>query len=415
MRNITSVKSDCCGCEVCLNICPKSAITMNTDENGFKYPVVADKSKCTNCGLCLKSCPVLKEETHNTIKPKCFAIMSDTKIRLNSTSGGVFFELAKHFIDTNGYVCSAIWDKCWNVNHIVSNNIKDIQKMMGSKYLQSDIKNCYQEIKILLEDNKNVLFTGTPCQVSGLKSFLKKDFNNLYCVDIVCHGVPSSAVFKKYLDKKLKQDEIIEKISFREKTPCWNPYSLLVKTNKNTYLTNKKEDEYLRAFIAGLSIRESCGNCKFANINRMGDITLGDFWGIWEYKKSFNDNKGTSLVLVNTNKGEKLLQSTSKSYKLFEKAPINIAKKHNKNLNKSSILHPQRDKFFELIKNTSIKEAVSICLDNKCDCMITNLWRTVNYGAVLTCYGVQCLLESFSLKLTKSLSNIYVLKDVMHS
>lgn len=385
-------KNKCSGCNACYNICPVNAISMLEDKEGFKYPII-DDTKCTKCGLCAKTCPINNTKFENNENPKCYAYMAKDDIRKDSASGGAFAHLAYHFIKNDGYVCGAVYTQDWSVEHIVSNKIEDILRMQSSKYLQSDTKSCYKEIKQILEDGKKVLFSGTPCQVAGLKAFLRKDYENLYCLDLVCHGVPSPKVFKKYLDE-IYGLENVKKYNFRSKEPNgWSCCCCCETTTGKKFYKDKKEDEFYIPFLKNLLLRTCCGNCKFNKLPRQGDLSIGDFWGINEYSKKLNDKKGTSVILANNEKAPYLINILKNNSKLLQEVLLKYALPKNHNITTSSLIHKNRDMFFKNIDKFSYKDNLEYSLGDKCDCMILNLWPSVNYGAMLTCYGVQCLLE----------------------
>lgn len=390
MSNILNIKKDSCtGCGACSNICPHGAIKMIENDEGFLYPTV-DSSKCTNCNLCLNICPAYSPDYYNNISKDCYAYMANDEERLNSSSGAVFPVLAKHFINNGDYVAGAIWDEDWSVKHVVSNKPDDIEKMRSSKYLQSKIGNVYKEIQSILKMNKKVLFTGTPCQVAGLKKYLQKDYNNLYCIDIICHGVPSYAVFKKYLEEHYNVDNI-KNINFRDKKANgWGNFLRIDFKENLSKVVRWNYDSYYSLFSKNVSLRKSCGDCQFNKLPRQGDLTMADFWSV---DNRFHDKKGTSLVIINNSKGEFLLDILRKNAKLLEKQPIEAAFKGNPNLISSSILHKDRDKFFKEKQSKNIDELKSYYLDDYCECMVLNFWSALNYGAILTCFGVQCLLE----------------------
>ncbi len=390
MNNIKSkINNICTGCSACFNACPQSAITMRENNEGFNEPVI-NENKCTDCGLCAKICPVLNSKYENNKNPDCYAFMATDEIRANSASGGAFPVLAYEFVKNGGYVSGAIWDKDWSVKHIVSNKINDIEKMRSSKYLQSNVGNCYKEIKDLLLDNKKVLFTGTPCQVAGIKAYLNKDYSNLYCVDIVCHGVPSFKVFKKYLEENYKTDEI-KHIDFRKKEPNgWGSAILYIESNCKKYRIPWKKDAYYTLFLKNLTLRKSCTDCKFSKLPRQGDVTIGDFWGINE---RYNDKLGTSVVTINNSKGRFLFKILNKNSKLCIRQKLKNACSSNYNLIKSSTINKERDNFYKTLDEMTINDAKQKYIDGKCDCMILNFWSAINYGAILTCFGVQCLCE----------------------
>lgn len=276
--------------------------------------------------------------------------------------------------------------------------------MKNSKYLQSNMGNCYSETKRLLNDNKLVLFTGTPCQIAGLKSFLKRDYENLYCIDIICHGVPSPKVFQKYIKETIEDNnEKWINTNFRSKENGWSYDLLTTHTTTNKIIKNKaNSDLFRRGFLRNLYLRETCTNCKFQTIPRQGDITIGDFWKIWEYDSSLDDKKGTSVILLNNKKGEILLDKLKPNAKQIKEVPLEYAIKGNPCLISSSKEHKDRKLFFEQFNKRSLKENIEICLDDKIDYLIVNLWDSLfNYGAILTAYAMQELVKSlgFSAKL----------------
>ena len=323
-------KNKCCGCHACMNICPKNAITMKDDEKGFKYPVI-DQKKCIDCGMCKKSCPVLnnKENEHMVEAYACYNTNLDE--RLNSSSGGIFVLLAKQIIKRNGVVFGASFDKNFNVIHSFVKNEKDLYKFMGSKYTQSNIGDTYKKVKDFLEQDKYVLFTGTPCQIEGLKSYLKKDYKKLYTQDIICHGVPSPKVWQKYLDyQKSVKGEKIKSISFRNKDSGWSLFRMKISFATKVYSVKNSKDLFMRTFLSNICLRDSCYNCSFKKKYRISDITLADYWGINSIHPEFNDDKGVSLLIVNSDKGRKLFDNIKGSIKYiktdFDKAiDINIA------------------------------------------------------------------------------------------
>lgn len=391
MLNIVDRKL-CSGCGACYNLCPVNAISMVEDNEGFKYPVI-DEEKCTNCGLCTKSCPVANPKYENEKEPKCFAYMANDEIRKNSASGGAFAQLANLFIQDGGYVVGVVYTKDWGAEHIVSNKVEDIARMQSSKYFQSDMTQCYKQIKQILEEDKKVLFSGTPCQVAGLKAFLRKDYDDLYCLDLICHGVPSRKVFKKYLDETYGQENVKE-YNFRSKEKNgWGSTTRVAFKDERIIDIDKFEDKYYEIFIKNIISRKSCSFCPFSKIQRQGDLSIGDFWGINDYNKKFNDKKGTSVILCNNNKGSYLLNLLGNSSKLLKETPLKYALNKNPNIYKASTIHKNRDLFYKNIDKMSFSDNYESVLGNKADCMILNLWPCVNYGASLTCYGVQCLAE----------------------
>ena len=282
--NITS-KEDCCGCTACANICPKDAITMKQDKEGFLYPSI-DKEKCIDCGICKKICPVLNKQSFKDFNQKAYLFQNKNEdIRKDSTSGGFFSSIAEYVISKNGVVIGASFDNNWKVEHTAATKLEDLNKFRKSKYVQSDLREIFKNIKEYLNNNKMVCFSGTPCQVAGLKSFLQKDYENLILVDIMCHSVPSPLYFEKYKEyilNKMKAKKIFN-INFRDKSKYGYKYSMMtVETDNGTYSEGIDTDPYLRAFFKDYSVRPSCYNCKFKTQKRVSDITIWDCFNINE-------------------------------------------------------------------------------------------------------------------------------------
>ena len=386
-ENITKVESkDCCGCGACFNICPTNAITMQENDEGFLAPVI-DKTKCTNCGLCVKACPSLNVKYENTATPECYAAMGDYDLRMKSSSGGMFTLLAEYILDKGGYVCGAAFDENWDVHHIIVDNKDDLEKLRGSKYVQSNTKDCYKKIKKLLNDDKYVLFSGCPCQVAGLYSFLGKNYENLFTVDILCHGAPSPGVWQKYLNETFDKNNI-QKINFRDKNKIgWSCSHCTISTKNGEDIIT---EDFTKLFHASINLRKSCYDCDFSKKPRPADITIGDFWGIHNYISELNVDKGISLVLINNQKGKFLFNEISDkvTYK-----NISLSENYNNGHQKIGLkMHPKRSKFFQLVNKYSYKQAENI-IHNKYDvCLITTFYAE-NYGAILVAYAVNKIIE----------------------
>lgn len=392
--------NSCTGCGACYNVCPHNAITMVEDSEGFLYPQI-DSNLCQNCGLCEKRCPVNNPAYKNNENPSCYAAAADDNLRKDSSSGAIFPVIAKRIIEQKGYVCGVAYITETNsLEHIIVDNMEDLNKLKSSKYFQSDTKICYTEIEKLLKDDKLVLFSGTPCQVAGLYAYLKKDYDNLLTIDLVCHGVPSPMVYKKYLSElQLDTDEKVLNTNFRDKVNGWSSYLITITTTKCILSKPAREDVFMQAFLSDVCLRRSCHECRFAKIPRQADITLGDFWKINKYDRRLNDGKGTSLILTNSEKGENIIDEIRKELKIFKKAPIGIAKRGNPRLYSSNAKNTEnRTLFFDLLKEKSLKEAVDICVQDKCDYLLVNFWWSANnYGAVLTAYALQQFIGEFGL------------------
>lgn len=314
-------KSQCCGCTACSSICPKKAIVMKQDEEGFVYPII-DKSKCVNCGLCDKVCPVKNAKENNKNQHAYIFQNSNDEIRRESTSGGAFTAIAEYVIKNNGIIYGAIFDENYKVIHTGIDNKEELYKFRNSKYVQSEICNCYPEIKEHLDNGKMVCFSGTSCQVEGLKNYLMKDYENLILVDVVCRAVPSPLIWKKYLKLRQKEYKNIEKIMFRDKYYGYK-YSNLSIYNKNNdkkqeYHKGVDSDPYLRAFFTNICDRPSCYECKFKKLHRESDITIWDCFDVEKYNKEFDDDKGTNRILTHTEKGDKIIKELAKNNKSQE-------------------------------------------------------------------------------------------------
>ncbi|MCQ2471002.1 MAG: Coenzyme F420 hydrogenase/dehydrogenase, beta subunit C-terminal domain [Clostridia bacterium] len=360
-----NLKQHCSGCGSCVQACTKKAITFKTDDDGFTYPLV-DKDKCISCGRCYAVCPfdgadkISQNQKFYAVKSKSSSVIKD------SSSGGAFYEIAKAFCDENYVVFGAEMCDNLKVRHSFIDDFSHISKLQKSKYVQSDINNSFEKVKEFLKENKKVLFSGTPCQIAGLRKFLGKDYDNLLAVDIVCHGVPNQQLFDKYI-KELSESlgQEISSFTFRnkknfEKKSC-NQKTVLIKTNKGKSIVKEVlQCEYLAAFHEAMFYRPSCYECPFASTERVGDITLADFWGAEKFYSSFDDGKGVSLVIANTEKGSELLTKTEI---LFVETDKERAVANNAQLKRPVELHKNRDKFFELNREKSFCESVKECMD----------------------------------------------------
>jgi acetyltransferase-like isoleucine patch superfamily enzyme/coenzyme F420-reducing hydrogenase beta subunit len=301
-------KEDCCGCNACVVACPKECISMKTDKEGFWYPEV-NLSVCVDCKLCEKVCPILtKNETVKRFEtPKVFAAYNvKHAIRLDSTSGGIFSALADYMFDKGGYVGGAIYNEDHSVSHIVTSDRILLEQMRSSKYLQSFTDKLYPEINRLLTAGEKVLVCATPCQISGLYNFLNKDYENLITCDFICRGVNSPKVFKKYIEMLEQQyHSKAVKIKFKNKTFGWHRFSTKVDfVNGKSYIKDRYHDLFMIGYLqSGNFARPSCYTCQFKGFPQKADITLGDFWGIENIDPSMDQDYGTSLVMVNTDKG----------------------------------------------------------------------------------------------------------------
>ena len=351
-------KSKCCGCGACYNACPANAITMKEDEYGFKYPKI-DSARCTNCGLCERVCPILKTTIQSKEVLKAYAAyMKNEEIRKQSSSGGIFTLLAEYIIKQNGVVFGAQFDESYKVIHSDVDNIHDLGKFRGSKYVQSDILESYKKVKKLLDENRKVLFTGTPCQIEGLKSFLKREYENLYTQDIICHGVPSPLVWEKYKEfRKSIDGKSPVKIDFRNKDTGWKMFNMKFDYDKFSYFQNQRNDLFMQAFLKNTCLRDSCYSCAFKNENKVSDITLGDYWGIQNVHPEMDDDKGTSAIIINSSKGQELFEAIKQDLVWKETEYENI-QKYNSALVKSAQKDPNRKNFFKNLDKKPFDELV---------------------------------------------------------
>lgn len=349
--------ADCVGCTACVNACPKHSITMQSDAAGFCYPVV-DSKLCVECGLCRNVCPV-KQPAASSPKPiRAFgAVNRREEQRLDSSSGGVFSLLAEYILDQGGVVFGAAFsDDFKSVNHIAVQSGDDLDKLRGSKYLQSQIGNAYAETAAFLKQGRCVLFTGTPCQIGGLRAFLGRDYDQLYTQSIACHGVCSPMVWKQYaIFREKSAGAPLSGVSFRKKTPSWKCYSLeMTFENGTKYVRRATEDEYLRCFLRDLTLRPSCFQCQFKGEQDKSDITLADFWGIGQVLPKLDDGKGTSLVLTRTEKGQYLLNACKVGMKV-EAADYIEAIRENSAMVQSAKMPKKRSRFMEEIENQPVE------------------------------------------------------------
>ncbi|MGC3978508.1 MAG: Coenzyme F420 hydrogenase/dehydrogenase, beta subunit C-terminal domain [Paludibacteraceae bacterium] len=329
---------DCTGCYACFNACNHQAIEMIKNHEGFFYPSI-NNDKCTECGLCEKKCPVL----HPVIRSSDFeqygyaCWSNDKNIRRKSSSGGFFSEAANVILKQGGVVVGAGFDKNFVLKHSMIDQAEDLESLRGSKYVQSQMNDIFYNIKHHLKENRTVLFTGTPCQVAGLYSYLGKREEHLYTLDLICHGVPSGAVFDKY--KKWLEEKHQAKLTdyqFRDKRRSWMWYNIKARfSSGDTYIGGWFNDPFLRIFLRDNVLRECCYSCKYANMNRIGDITIADYWGFkTKNNKDKNTDEGISLALINNLKGEALFERCKTSLTFFRREKGEISKSQ-KNLSSS--------------------------------------------------------------------------------
>ena len=355
-------KHECNGCFACFNKCPVNCIIMADDNEGFCYPQT-NTNACVGCDNCYKVCPIINEAIVSNTPTAFAAYHMNINVRMQSSSGGVFTAIAEYVIRNNGIVFGACFDSNFNVIHDCVETIDDLYIFRGSKYVQSKIGNVYQKIGVFLEQKKLVLFTGTPCQIAGLKLYLQNESELLITQDIICHGVPSPKVWQKYLEQFAINDRI-QSIAFRSKDTGWARFNMKITTTRQEYMRDLTRDDFLKAFLSDLCLRPSCHHCKFKGLNRESDVTLADFWGVEVLLPDMNDDKGISLVLINSEKGHKLFNNVNNSL-ICKPVDILEATKYNKAATQSIPLPEKRQYFFEHLNELPFNSLVEKCTKEK--------------------------------------------------
>lgn len=356
MINITDT-TQCCGCQACVNSCPKNCISMQADNEGFLYPHV-DKTACVSCGLCEKVCPILHKPQTSAVLATYAAKHTSADVKCKSSSGGIFTALAEVILKEGGAVFGAAFDKAWNIVHAYVEKPEDLDKLRRSKYVQSDIGKTYQQAKTFLEQGRNVLFTGTPCQIAGLRNYLGKEYENLLTAELFCHGVPSPAVWQKFLAENTQKDKIAS-IDFRDKYFGWDASFLRINYKDGKYLPRLpfylkplgkwNRGLLLRTFykltfyISNLYERPSCHQCAFKGFEKMADFTMGDLWGVQTTYPAQYDKQGVSVLLVNTSKAQDLFTKLDLQTTLID---VQKVTQYNPYLLTSVKPHPKRAEFF---------------------------------------------------------------------
>jgi len=348
-------KQECYGCSACYNICPTRCISMMPDEEGFLHPVI-DQTKCIDCKTCVSVCQVHNNMIGRSDKQKYYAVKNNDAVRINSSSGGIFTAISDYVLTSSGVVVGATMNSDFTVYHIVTNDIDGRNLLRGTKYVQSDLKEIFSEIREMLTKGKKVLFVGTPCQVEGLNLFLRNRYTNLITCDLVCHGASSPKVFKsfiEYIQKKAKAKLL--QFNFRDKELGWRGYRVSAKYENKKI----KNALWLRSFNYLFSQnyinRPSCSRCKHVSYNRCSDITIGDYWGIERYYPEFEDRLGVSLIMTNTEKGEKLYQNVSQGLVQIE---IKREEAKQNSLSRLPKSNKQREAFWTDYQQLPYKEVI---------------------------------------------------------
>ena len=427
MKNSTikSVSEErCTGCGACNNICPNDAISMKYNDEGFIYPNI-NEEMCIECGECVAVCPEIdfeKTESYRHNRGKSYAVMASDDIRWVSSSGGMFSLLANYVLNSEGIVFGAAYtDDYLSVSHIGVDSKSELYKLRSSKYVQSDICKTYRQVKYALSKNQKVLFSGCPCQIAGLYRYLGNDNKNLITADVVCHAANSTSAYSSFV-LEIAQGRKIKEVDFRKK----EHYGWI--TNVNIYFEDgskyiehpdKSKAKWYIGFLRGIINRKCCYSCHYTQLKRMADFTLGDFWKVTQLNKKWSDGKGTSLVLVNSSKGERIFDILMAEMKLCEEAQFdeNFAHKSNGQLVRPTKKHPGREVFFASLQekgfHVSLQDALKVAENplpdtktpdlkvnnsgKQYDIGLTGYWWPTNYGSVATYYALYRVIESMGL------------------
>lgn len=358
---------DCTGCLACVDACTSECIQVVPDAYGFWYPEI-QTDRCIDCKKCEKVCPLINLSGNNEndpVNPEALAgYIKSNEIRAKSSSGGIFTALALKILESDGVVVGAAFDAILNVSHIIIESEDDLFKLRGSKYVQSNVLGCYKKVRALLQKGVTVLFSGTPCQIAAMQGYLGKAYENLVLLDIVCHGVPSCAVWQEYLNWQARRHgSQPTNANFRDKSSGWEKFSLSLSFQNGTeYKRRLDEDAYMKAFLQNLCLRKSCYQCRYKTKQRLSDLTIGDLWGINEIAPELNDDSGISVVFIQSKKGRRLLDSINRSVHLVNiNSELSIEK--NGAMTHSVYKPPMREYFFRKLGTVDFDKLVVKCLD----------------------------------------------------
>lgn len=370
----------CCGCGTCAAVCPTGAITMEYDGEGFRYPNV-DNRRCVACHRCESVCPAAEPPREGALPRALAAQNREEAQRRESSSGGVFTALALDTLKAGGIVCAAAYTDDFTVRHTLAETAEAVAAQRGAKYAQSEAEHCFPAIREALDAGRPVLFVGTPCQTAALAAFLGDNREKLLLVDMVCHGVPSPGVWRSYLQWRRQGDAggaNICYVNLRDKSTGWSRYRYSVRIryeNGREYTAPQGEDPFLRGFVGNLYLRPSCESCPFRDTRRRADLTLGDYWGIWEQNPAMDDDRGTSLVLLHTPRGEAAWERIAPGFRWAEAAyPQAVAR--NPSAREPSPPHAARQRFFRGLDGQKNPAAwIEKCLTVPRDGMLRRLWK----------------------------------------
>lgn len=360
-------KNKCTGCQMCAEICPTHAIEYQSNEEGFWYPIV-NEQKCIHCKKCIKICPSLNKQIADKEEPKVYKVwIKDKEIRLKSTSGGVYYAFAQHILKNGGYIVGSIYEEGYkSARHIISNSIEDLEKVMGSKYFQSNLEGIYTETKKILDTGKIVLFCGAPCQCAAIQKFLGKSYDNLITLDFICRGINSPKAFRKYIEElEENYQSEVEYVRLKSKKTGWTSLATFVKfKNGKEYHKDRTQDLWIKGYIQGnLYMRRNCQECLYKEIPRISDLTMGDFWGIKD--QSENDMFcGISVLLVNSKKGMELFEKIQSEIS-YEERTLEEATNGNPCILNNAKAGKNREKFFTMLDRYGFAISVKKCSREK--------------------------------------------------
>ena len=408
LEKLKDNKRFCTGCGACESICPVDAIRMLPDEEGFFVPVI-DDNICISCKLCEKVCPQLGVEQKNNPEPRCYAVRAGDDVVKRSASGGAFTILAEFVFENRGYVCGAAYDDDFRgVSLIMISSPDDMYKLRGSKYVYAKHGNIYKEVEDKLSNDEWVLFSGTPCQVAGLNNYLKKNYNKLLTVDILCGGVPSEKIFRLYIEE-IANGRKPSSVNFRPKEYGWHYSGIKTEFEDGTvHIVHSVRDPYLRGFMNWLYVGNACADCSFATTPRQGDFTIGDFWNIDKYDDELEYDDGVSCLLLNSKKSEDILEKIINKFSLIRNIPLSFLRRYNR-LQTFRAHSLARSRFFSLIdRGFSFEKATKESLGWKFDIALTGCWTVNNYGGSITYYAFYNVLKDmgYTVLMTEKRMNI---------
>jgi len=384
--------NQCCGCSACFAACPKAAIVMQPDKEGFLRPQIST-DKCVDCKLCEKACPVLNRPMPRRPLAVYAAKAKDDALRMQSSSGGIFSLLARQVFAKGGIVYgAAIRKDDLMVYHCSAENEEELSRLRGSKYVQSEMGDTYRQVKEQLAAGRFVMFTGTPCQIAGLRAYLGREYDNLLCVDVICHAAPSPLAWQKYLEARAAEikgrgsapAEVFDyrRISFRRKNCGWKRYALsLGYASDKAYLGYLGEDLFLRGFLSELYNRSSCYHCSFRDLRSGSDLTIADYWGVAKKFPGMDDDKGCSVVLVNTQKGVLAFDSIQGNC-VLSPSDFDDIKKNNPAVAFDCSIHSRRDRFFRLVQkgigfNKAFQKVLQLPVKTRTRVFLGRIWQRI--------------------------------------